>query len=128
VRTYKLGEVFFAPIDCILSDTTIVQPDLVFLETSRLHLISARGIEGPPTLVVEVLSPTTTSIDRSTKRQLYARYGVPYYWIIDPGARTIEAHTLSEPGYRLTQRATGSESISIPPFSDLSFSLASLWE
>lgn len=128
VKMRELGEVFFAPIDCILSETTVVQPDLVFLDTNRLHFISARGIEGPPTLVVEILSPATTSMDRSTKRQLYARYGVPYYWIIDPVARTIEVHRLSEPGYQLLQRAIGDELISLSPFSDLVFSLASLWE
>jgi Uma2 family endonuclease len=128
VKTRKLGEVFFAPIDCILSETTVVQPDLVFLDTSRLHLISARGIEGPPTLVVEVLSPTTALIDRSTKRQLYARYGIPYYWIIDPVAQGIEAYTRAEKEYQLTQRATGPGALVLPPFSDLSFSPASLWE
>ena len=128
VKSHGIGEVFYAPIDCILGETTVVQPDLIYLDTARLAAISARGIEGPPTLIVEILSPTTASIDRSTKRQLYARYGVPYYWIIDPVAQTIEAYTLSGPGYQLTQRATGTESISIPAFSDLSFSLASLWE
>lgn len=128
VKARKLGKVFFAPIDCILSETTIVQPDLVFLDTSRLHLISARGIEGPPTLAVEILSPTTTLIDRSTKRQLYARYGVSCYWIVDPEMHAIEAYTLFQEGYQLALHATGSEPVSLPPFSDLVFSPASLWE
>jgi hypothetical protein len=67
-------------------------------EKKRMMVFSGSMIDGqprdrgPPTLVVEVLSRTTTSIDRSTKRQLYARYGVPYYWIIDSVARTIEAY------------------------------------
>jgi Uma2 family endonuclease len=119
--------VFFAPIDCILGDTTVVQPDLVFLETGRLSLVSARGLEGAPTLVVETLSPTTTLIDRSTKRQLYARYGVPYYWIEDPEARTIEAYALSEGGYQLAARVAGREPVSLPPFPDLAFAPATLW-
>ena len=78
IESRNLGEMFFAPIDCILSDTTIVQPDLVYLDTTGLYLVSDRGIEGAPTLVVEILSPSTTLIDRSTKHQLYSRYGVPY--------------------------------------------------
>ena len=57
-----------------------------------MPLISARGIEGPPTLVVEVLSPSTSSIDRGVKAQLYSRFDVPYYWIVDPDGRTIEAY------------------------------------
>lgn len=49
VRAHGLGVVFVSPVDCILSDTTVVQPDLVFLESGRAELASPRGIEGPPT-------------------------------------------------------------------------------
>jgi Uma2 family endonuclease len=128
VKTRGLGKVFYAPIDCILSDITIVQPDLLFLDTTRLNLVSRRGIEGPPTLVVEILSPSTTAIDRSTKRQLYAKYGVRYYWIVDPEARVVEAYVLSEGAYRFSARAAGSEPVSLPPFPDLAFVPASIWD
>src|SRR3989304_6085685 len=84
VKTRGLGEVFFAPIDCLLSETTVVQPDLVFLDTTRVGLVSDRGIEGAPTLVVEIVSPSTMLIARSTKRQLYAPPGGPSYWIVVP--------------------------------------------
>ncbi|MEK7363605.1 MAG: Uma2 family endonuclease, partial [candidate division NC10 bacterium] len=127
VKTRGLGKVFYSPIDCILSDITVVQPDLVYLDPSRLALLSNRGIEGPPTLVVEILSPSTTEIDRSTKRQVYARHGVPYYWIVDPEARVVEAYVLSEGVYQLSARVAGSEPVSLPPFSALAFVLASLW-
>ena len=100
---------------------------MVYLDTTRLSILSDRGSEGPPTLVVEILSPSTTLIDRSTKRQLYARYGVPYYWIVDPEARTIEAYSLSEGGYQLVTRATGSQTITLPPFPDLALIPGSLW-
>lgn len=122
-----LGEILYAPLDCILSETTVVQPDLVYLETARLQAVSARGIEGPPTLIVEILSPATTLIDRSTKRQLYARHGVPYYWIVDPEARVIEAYVLSGQGYDLAVRAAGSRPISLPPFSGLALVPDELW-
>src|SRR3990172_513522 len=79
-----LGEVFVSPLDCILSDTTVVQPDIVYIESGRSSLVSARGIEGPPTLAVEILSPSTREVDRGTKLQLYSRYGVPHYWIVEP--------------------------------------------
>lgn len=127
VKTRALGEILFAPIDVILGETTVVQPDLVYLDTTRLPLVSGRGIEGPPTLVVEILSSATTLIDRGTKRQLYARHGVPYYWIVDPEARTIEAYTLAEGSYQLSARAAGREAISLPPFPDLTFVPASIW-
>lgn len=127
VKARGLGEVFFAPIDCILGETTIVQPDLIYLDAARLSLVSGRGIEGAPTLVVEILSPSTTLIDRNAKRQLYRRYGVPYYWIVDPEARTIEAYSLSEGEYQLVMRAAGSVAVSLPPFFDLALVPASLW-
>lgn len=127
VKAQGLGEVLFAPLDCILSETTVVQPDLVYLDHTWLAAISARGIEGPPTLAVEILSPTTTLIDRSTKLQLYARHGVPYYWIVDPEAQTIEAYSLSAGSYDLVQRMGGIEAVSLPPFSAFAFVPSSLW-
>jgi Uma2 family endonuclease len=122
-----LGKVLCAPIDCILSDTTIVQPDIVYIEPRRLPAISRRGIEGPPTLVVEVLSPSTAQIDRSVKFQLYARHDVPYYWIVDPDARSIEAYILTGGVYQLAARLIGVEPVSLPPFPDLTLVPASLW-
>ena len=127
VKTHQLGQVYFAPIDCILSDITIVQPDLLYIDMTRLSLISDRGIEGAPTLAVEITSPPTTIIDRSTKPLLYAKYGVPYYWIVDPEARTIEVHVLSEGRYQLAARVFGAEPVSLPPFPNLAFAPDSLW-
>ena len=127
VKIRGLGKVFFAPIDCILGVTTIVQPDLIYLDATRLSLVSDRGIEGAPTLVVEVLSPSTTLIDRNTKRQLYQRHRVPYYWIVDPETRAIEAYSLSDGEYQLVTRAAGTVAVSLPPFSDLALIPASLW-
>jgi Uma2 family endonuclease len=99
----------------------------VYLDTGRSYLVSERGIEGAPTLVVEILSPSTTRIDRSTKRQLYTRYGVPYHWIIDPEARTIEGYVLAEGSYELTARVWGAEPVSFPPFPELELVPQSLW-
>jgi Uma2 family endonuclease len=127
VDTRRLGEVLYAPVDVILADTTIVQPDLVYLDPTRAHLVSDRGIEGPPTLAIEILSPSTTRIDRRIKTDLYRRYGVPYYWIVDADARTVEAYGLAEGRYALLARISGSGPVSLPPFPDLVFAPASLW-
>ena len=122
-----LGEVLYAPIDVILADTVIVQPDLVYLDPSRAHLVSDRGIEGPPTLVIEILSPSTTRMDRGIKTDLYQRYGVPYYWIVDADAWTVEAYGLAEGRYDLLARGSGAGPAAFPPFSDLALVPASLW-
>lgn len=117
----------YAPLEVILSDTSIVQPDLVYLDRTRLGAISGRGVEGPPTLVIEIVSPSTTLIDRSTKRQLYARHGVPFFWLVDPEARMLESLVLGPEGYALALQASGSEPVSPPPFPDLALVPAALW-
>jgi Uma2 family endonuclease len=127
VKARALGRVFIAPVDCILSDTTVVQPDLVYVDTATLSSVSRRGIEGAPTLAVEVISPSTTTIDRRTKLQLYARHRVPYYWIVDLDARTIEAFHLQAAGYRLAHRMEPGARASLPPFPDLTLEPAEIW-
>jgi Uma2 family endonuclease len=127
VEADGLGRTFFAPIDVILADTTIVQPDLVFLDAGRTRLISRRGIEGAPTLVVEVLSPGTAAVDRGAKLRLYARYGVTFYWIVDLDARTIDAYEWTPEGYRLAARGRGAAPVVLPPFEQLALVPESLW-
>lgn len=126
VRARGLGKVLVAPTDCILSNVTVVQPDILYIATDRLSIISERGIEGAPTLVVEVLSPSTAHVDRNRKMELYAEHGVPYYWLVDPESRSVEAYTLAGVEYALTGRVT-SEPTALPPFNDLTIDAASLW-
>lgn len=129
VEARRIGEIFFAPIDVILGGASVVQPDLVYLDSTRASLVSERGIEGAPTLVVEVLSSSTTLIDRNTKRQLYGRHGIPYYWIVDSEARAVEAYRLASQGeYELLTRASGTQAVALLPFPDLGFIPASLWD
>jgi Uma2 family endonuclease len=117
VEAHRLGEVFLSPVDCILSRPAGPR----VLDPKRASLVSERGIEGPPTLVVEILSPSTIAIDRSIKLQLYRRLEVPYYWILDPEARTVEAYGLAEGRYTLLARVSGAGPVSLPPFPDLAF-------
>ena len=127
VRRLGLGEVFLSPIDVILADVTVLEPDLVYLDAGRMARVSDRGIEGPPTLAIEVLSPTTVSADRGVKRQLSARYGVPHYWIVDPDARVIETYRLAGTTYEPGPRLSGTVPARLPPFPDLLFEPAAVW-
>jgi Uma2 family endonuclease len=126
VRARGLGEVLVAPTDCILSNVTVVQPDILYVATDRQAITSERGIEGAPTLVVEVLSPSTARLDRGRKMTLYAEHGVPYYWIVDPETRSIEAFELAGAEYALAARLA-SEPAALPPFGDLTLDPASIW-
>jgi Uma2 family endonuclease len=101
VSIRMLGEVLYAPVDVILADTIVVEPDLIFVASGRSALISERGIEGAPDLVVEILSPSTQQRDLGIKRQLYARYGVAHYWCVDPVARTLTELVLAGGEYTL---------------------------
>jgi len=127
VKARGLGTLLIAPLDCIMSDITVVQPDLLYVDDSRRQIVSARGVEGGPTLAVEILSPSTTQIDRRRKMGLYAKHGVTWYWIVDADVRVIEVYRLEVDGYRVDARLEGSEPRALPPFSDLTLDPASIW-
>ncbi|HEX6912032.1 MAG TPA: Uma2 family endonuclease [Longimicrobium sp.] len=94
---HRLGEVLYAPLDVILDEAAdYVQPDVVFLRRERGYLLTRRGIEGPPDLVVEILSPTTALQDRGIKRLRYAHFGVPEYWIVDTERHRVEVYRLQD--------------------------------
>ena len=89
-----LGLVLIAPLDVVLSDEVVVQPDILFVSAERLEIVTERGCLGPPDLVVEILSPSTQERDRETKRGVYARFGVKEYWLADMDGRTVNAMEL----------------------------------
>ena len=89
VRQHDLGRVFLAPTDVVLSDTDVVQPDVLFISKEREHIISEANIQGAPDLVVEILSPSTSSRDWREKRQLYAEHGVGEYWTADASNKVV---------------------------------------
>ena len=93
IRDRALGKLFIAPCDVVLSDTDVVQPDLLFVSRGREHLLSGgENVRGAPDLVVEILSPATADRDRGYKRELYGRHGVTEYWLVDPIAETVSIH------------------------------------
>ncbi|MEO7135781.1 MAG: Uma2 family endonuclease [Vicinamibacterales bacterium] len=118
------AEVFNAPIDLILTNHDVTQPDLVVVEASS---ITRRGIEAPPLLVVEVLSPSTESFDRQVKGRRFAALGVPSYWILDPDARRLECFRNEGGRYVLSVTAEREEQLPIPEFDGLTIDLPAIW-
>ncbi len=96
VRSNELGRVLVAPLDVVLSDEDVFQPDLLFISDERLDIITRRNVQGAPDLVVEVLSDATAMRDRTLKRERYAKYGVREYWMADIERRTIEVLALTD--------------------------------
>ena len=87
VETNDLGAEYTAPFDVYLSETNVVQPDLLFVSKERLDIITEDNVQGAPDLLVEILSPSTASMDCNRKRDLYAEHGVKEYWIAAPEVR-----------------------------------------
>lgn len=127
IKVHTSGELFIAPFDCIMTNITVVEPDLLYVDEARRRLVSPRALEGAPTLAIEILSPSTRHIDRRRKMALYATHGVEWYWIVDPNAQTIDAYHLEGDGYRLDARLDGPTPRALPPFPDLLLDPAAIW-
>lgn len=106
VKKHDLGQVYNAPVDVVLSSTDVVQPDLVFVSTSRMGIVTERAVQGPPDLVVEILSPSNKKRDNVLKTQLYAHYRVPNYWIVDPAAASLRELVLRDDQTKYALRGT----------------------
>ena len=92
------GLALIAPVDVILAEHSVVQPDVLYLSQKNRGIATDR-IRGTPDLLVEVLSPTSGRRDRMAKRKLYASAGVPEYWIVDPQAQQIDIFHLEGERY-----------------------------
>ena len=100
VREKRLGEVLVAPTDVVLSEDTVVQPDILFISKERLDIIKEAAIMGSPDLIVEIVSPSSASYDTVEKRDIYEEYGVKEYWLVFPQEKAIEVLTLESNIYR----------------------------
>jgi Uma2 family endonuclease len=97
VQATEVGEVFYAPFDVILSDHDVVEPDLLFVSNDRRGIVRD-WVRGAPDLVVEILSPSTRRTDEVTKRQLYGRFDVREYWVVDPDIDLVKVYRRAEDG------------------------------
>jgi Uma2 family endonuclease len=127
VTRHGLGEIFYAPTDVILANTTITVPDLLFVAAPRGSIITRRAIEGPPDLIVEILSDSTARRDRTRKASLYFRYGVSCYWLVDPEEHTLETYERGKRRYRRTGRWAGAVMVHAAPFVELALDLEKIW-
>lgn len=127
VRERRLGKVYFAPFDVVLSDTDVVQPDLLFVSNERIGIVTADNVQGAPDLVVEILSPATAERDRMLKLDLYARHGVIEYWIVDPDARTITVLLRGESGFEVNGIYGEGQTMRSPTLEEFSVALEEIF-
>ncbi len=103
------GKVFSAPIDVVLAEEVVVQPDVIVIRSERLRIVGEKSILGAPSLVIEVLSDRTRRADEITKRKLYERYGVDEYWIVDPVIDAVKIYRRSGAAFaRVAELSAGS--------------------
>ena len=112
LRKHRLGEIFTAPMDVVLSDINVVEPDLLFIASEHAAIITEKHIMGVPDLVVEIISAgsgTETCATRNMsqmglgrktdeiiKRRLYEQFGVQEYWIVDPELESVKVYRWHE--------------------------------
>ena len=127
---HSVGEVYFAPVDVVLSPFDVVVPDLLFMSHARASTVSApEAVRGMPELLIEVLSPSTRRRDQSLKRALYEREGVAEYWVVDPLRDTIRVYRRQEAG-RLVARnlsAASGDVLCTPLLSGLTIALPDIF-
>jgi|CXWL01.1.fsa_nt_gi Uma2 family endonuclease len=119
------GEVFNAPLDLLLGDHDICQPDLVVVTVPGQ--VTRRGVEGTPALVVEVLSPTNRPYDRVTKMRRYAANQVPNYWIVDPDLQSVDCYRLVGDRYVDAGSFGPADTLRAVDFPGLALDLAVIW-
>ncbi|HLE27088.1 MAG TPA: Uma2 family endonuclease [Anaerolineales bacterium] len=98
-RQSQKGRIGVAPLDLVLAEGDVVQPDLIFVLNEHAEGWKEKNFRDAPDLVVEILSPGSVKLDREKKRALYARYGIPEFWIVSPGERTVEVLRLQGQPY-----------------------------
>ncbi|MDA8228281.1 MAG: Uma2 family endonuclease [Desulfitobacterium hafniense] len=122
------GEVFDAPLDVTFHDITVVQPDLLYIAGEQSSIIKDTRIDGPPKLVVEVLSPSTSRKDRMKKLGIYQRAFVEHYWLVNPNDKTLECFALRDGTYSLVACGMEEAIVEHPDFSGLALKLQELWK
>ncbi|MDM8519983.1 Uma2 family endonuclease [Anaerolineales bacterium HSG6] len=124
----KLGYVLTAPFEVHLSQTSRpVQPDVLFIGVEHWPSSNIQYFEGAPSLVVEVLSPSSLRLDRVIKFNAYEKAGVAEYWIVNPKTRSIEVYTLSGGEYALLDEFTADEVIRSNVLPELSIAVSALF-
>ena len=111
VEDRNLGVVYSAPTDVVLSETDVVQPDLMFISSERANIVTSVTILGAPDLIVEIRSDSTAERDETLKRKLYAKHGVKEYWFADYKAMTITVQFLGRDDYEEVAAPSNGQSL-----------------
>jgi Uma2 family endonuclease len=129
LRESNVGVVFGSPLDVVFSHFDVVEPDLLFVSEERRRVLTSKNIQGAPDLVVDVGSPGTRRRDEVIKHQLYERFGVSEYWVVDPDLDAIKVYRLPDGRYsRVSELALrDSHTLTTPLLPGLELPLAEIF-
>lgn len=127
IKVNRLGKLYVAPADVVLSFYDVVQPDLVFISKERLHILTQKNIQGGPDLAVEILSNSTRNVDEGVKHTTYEHFGVKEYWLVDPDHETVAVHRLEEGRFRKTADLAAGDVLATPLLPGLQIPLAEIF-
>ena len=109
------GAVFMAPVDIVLTDFDVVQPDLLLFMPEREHLLHMRQVtRHPPDLAIEILSPGTARNERGRKLRLFERHCLQEYWLVDADGPSVEIYQLVDARLTPAGMARGEERVESP--------------
>jgi Uma2 family endonuclease len=129
LREHPLGEVYYAPVDVVLSPHDVVVPDLVYVSRERAaKVLTDAAVKGTPELLVEIISPGTSRRDRTIKQALYDRWGISEYWLVDPDRDAIRVFRRSNGGLTVAaDLSADDEVLSTPLLPGLEIQLATIF-
>jgi len=127
VRAKNLGEIFLAPYDVYFDNENVVQPDILFISRERLNLIGEKNMQGPPDLVIEILSESTAYRDLIQKKKLYARYCVKEYWIVIPEEESVGIYSIKNDVFILHKSFGKNETLESPVMKGLKIDLRTIF-
>jgi Uma2 family endonuclease len=129
LRQKPIGKMYHAPIDVFFDDNNQSQPDILFISQEREFIIDRKnGIFGAPDLIVEIISPGSIHADRVLKKDLYERFGVKEYWLIDPKNQTVEIFTFKNDRYQTFLFLEGEGLATSSILTDFEVSIAELFQ
>lgn len=117
------GKWLYAPMDVRFDEGNVLQPDIFFISEERKAEIVKERIEGAPDLIIEILSPSNAYYDLRQKKDIYEKYGVKEYIIIDPIAQNADLYALKDGAYYLHQKAQKPEQLNSLILPGLAFDL-----
>lgn len=130
IRGHRLGKLYAAPTDVVLSSHDIAIPDLVFVSNERLSILKGKNIQGAPDLIVEIISPSTRRRDEGIKLQRYDSFGVGEYWMFYPERRTTRVYRREDGHLLLVAElsAAAGDTLSTPLLPGLEIPLIEIFE